>query len=52
MKKNKVIGQLLLVLAIYTIVGMVINNDTYWRIYNYVTLTFSALSGIVLLKQK
>ncbi len=52
MKKNKVIGQLLLVLAIYTIVGMVINNSTYWFIYNYVTIIFSVLSSIALLRQK
>ena len=52
MKKNKTIGLLLLVLAIATIAGMVINNDTYWNSYNYVTIIFSVLSGIVLLKQK
>jgi len=52
MKKNAVIGLLLLVLAIATIVGMIINNDTYWFIYNYVTIIFSVISGIVLLNQK
>jgi len=50
MNKNKVIGVLLLVLAIVTIVGMVMNNAVYWTIDNYVTITFSVLSGIVLLK--
>jgi len=52
MKNNKVIGLLLLVLAIFTIAGMVLNNNAYWNIYNYATIIFSLLSGIVLLKQK
>ena len=52
MEKNKVIGLLLLILAISTIVGMVINNATYWTTYNYLTIILSVLSGIVLLKQK
>lgn len=52
MKKTKVIGILLLIFAIFTIVGMVIEDDNYWAIYNYVTLIFSVISGIVLLKQK
>jgi hypothetical protein len=51
-KNNKVIGVLLLILVIFTIAGMVINNVTYWSIYNYATIIFSVLSGIVLLKQK
>ena len=50
MKKNKVIGVSLLVFAVCTIIGMVLADDTYWNIYNYVTLVFSMLSGIVLLK--
>ncbi|MBU0547383.1 MAG: hypothetical protein KJ710_00485 [Candidatus Omnitrophica bacterium] len=52
MKKNKVIGLLLLVLAISTIIGMIIANETYWNVYNYTTIILSVLSGIVLLKQK
>ncbi|MFA5144643.1 MAG: hypothetical protein WC723_01355 [Candidatus Omnitrophota bacterium] len=52
MKKNKIIGLLLLVLAFFTIVGIAINNNTYWAGYNYVTIIFSVLSGIVLLRQK
>ena len=52
MKKNKTIGLLLLVLAVYTSLGMVLANDAYWGIYNYVTLVFSIVSGIALLKQK
>ncbi|MFA5089963.1 MAG: hypothetical protein WC510_02865 [Candidatus Omnitrophota bacterium] len=52
MKKNQVIGLLLLVLAIYTIIGMAMNNATYWAIYNYVTIILSVISGIVLLRQK
>jgi len=52
MKNSKVIGVWLLILGIFTIVGMVINNATYWSIYNYATIIFSVLSGIVLLKQK
>jgi uncharacterized membrane protein YccC len=52
MEKNKVIGLLLLILAISTIVGMVIENANYWLIYNYITIILSVISGIVLLKQK
>ncbi|MEI6832104.1 MAG: hypothetical protein WCK61_05310 [Candidatus Omnitrophota bacterium] len=52
MKNNKVIGLLLLVLAMLTIVGMVINNNAYWGVYNYITLIISLFGGIVLLKQK
>jgi len=50
-KKGKLIGLLLLVFAVYTIVGMVVDDSTYWQIYNYVTLIFSVISGIVLLRQ-
>ncbi len=52
MKKSKVIGILLLIFAVYTVVGMVLENASYWRIYNYVTLMFSFLSGFVLLRQE
>ena len=51
-RKNKIIGILLLIFTVYTIVGMVIKNNAYWAIYNYVTIIFSVLSGIVLLKEK
>jgi len=52
MKKNKVIGMLLLGFSVYTVIGMVLNNDIFWNIYNYVTLVLSVGSGVVLLKQK
>jgi len=52
MKKSKVIGLLLLILAFFTITGMVVNSNAYWRIYNYVTILFSLSGGIVLIKQK
>lgn len=52
MKNNKVIGLLLLIWAISTVVGMVINTAAYWKIYDYITIIFSVVSGIVLLKQK
>ena len=52
MKKNKVIGMLLLILAISTIVGMVIKNDTFWLVYNYATIILSVICGIILLKRK
>jgi len=50
MKKNKVIGVLLLVLAIATITGMVINNETFWVVYNWTVIVLSVVGGIVLLK--
>jgi hypothetical protein len=52
MKTNKVIGLLLLILAVSTVMGMIINNAAYWSIYNYAVIIISALSGIILLKQK
>ena len=52
MKKDKVIGILLLVFAVYTVAGMVIDDNAFWAIYNYITLVFSIVSGVVLLKQK
>ncbi|MFA5038620.1 MAG: hypothetical protein WC732_02960 [Candidatus Omnitrophota bacterium] len=52
MKKNKVLGALLLVLAVSTVVGMIIQNDAFWNIYNYVTIILVVISGLALLKQK
>ena len=52
MKSNKIIGLLLLVLVIYTIVGMILSNNAFWLVYNYVTIAIALFSGIVLLKQK
>ncbi len=50
MKKNKVIGVLLLVLAVATIAGMVINKDAFWTIYNWTVIVLFVVGGIVLLK--
>jgi len=52
MKPNKLIGTLLLILAVSTIIGMAINNAAYWTVYNYATIIFSVIAGITLLKQK
>jgi len=52
MKMNKIIGVLLLVLALAAVVGMVLNSDAYWNVYNCVTILICGLSGILLLKQK
>ncbi len=52
MKKNKVIGMLLLILGIATIIGMVIDNAIYWITYNPIVTIFALVSGIILLKQK
>ncbi|MFA5271101.1 MAG: hypothetical protein WC412_02020 [Candidatus Omnitrophota bacterium] len=52
MKAVKVIGVLFFVYAIITIIGMVLDNNSFWMVYNIVTLVFSIPSGIVLLKQK
>ena len=51
MKKNKVIGILLLILAACTVAGIIINKENYWSIYNYATIIFAALSGFALLKK-
>ena len=52
MKMSKVLGTMLLVFAVYTLVGMIVDNGAFWRIYNYVTLAFSIVSGVILLNQK
>jgi len=51
-KKNQAIGILMLFLAVYTIVGMVLKSDDFWLVYNYITLAFFAIGGLVLLKNK
>lgn len=52
MKTNRLIGMLFLILAIFTISGMAINKDVYWRIYNYATIILALSSGIILARQK
>ena len=52
MKKNKVIGMLLLILAISTITGMVIENATFWLVYNYATIALSSICSLILLTKK
>ncbi len=52
MSAGKVIGALLLVFAGYTVIGMFLMNQSFWTVYNYVTLVFSTVCGIVLLRQK
>ena len=52
MKKNQVIGLLLLILVMLTVIGMVIKSNAYWTPYNYFTIILSVISGIILLKQK
>ena len=52
MSKNKVIGVLLAILAVATMAGMVIENDTFWRLYNYTTVILSAIGSLILLKGK
>ena len=42
----------MLVFAVYTIVGMVLDDAAFWKVYNYVTIILSVTSGVVLLKQK
>ena len=52
MKKNKMIGLLLLLLAFLTIFGTVIQSQAFWTVYNYFTFLLSVIGGIALLKQK
>jgi hypothetical protein len=49
---NKTIGVLLFVLTILTIIGMVIDNDAFWNIHNYITVVLTAVAGFALYKQK
>lgn len=50
MKKNKLIGVLLLGLAVLTVVGMKLNDNGYWAVYNYVTLAVAVGGGVALIK--
>lgn len=52
MKMNKVGGVWLLVLAVATIAGMFIDSYYYWITYNVITIIFSVICGIFLLKEK
>ncbi len=52
MKKTKVIGISFLILAVYTIIGMILNNDAFWAVYNYITLGLSIISGVMLVREK
>ncbi|MCK9554860.1 hypothetical protein M0R36_03460 [bacterium] len=49
---KKVIGILLLALTAATVVGMVIKNESYWTVYNYIVVALSAICGVVLLGSK
>jgi hypothetical protein len=51
-KANKIIGTIFLVLAAFTVIGMAINSDAYWSIYNYATILISVVSAVVLFRQK
>ena len=50
--KNKIIGILLIALAILTVAGMIMNNNRFWITYNYIALAISIVGGIALLKDK
>ena len=52
MKKNQIIGLLLLILAMLTVMGMVIKSEAYWSVHNYLAILISLIGGIFLLKQK
>jgi len=52
MKTDKVIGILLGVLAVSTVVGMALQSQAYWDIYNYATILFSVPGSIALLRKK
>ena len=51
MKKSKIIGVMLLILAVTTIVGMIVDNVIFWIIYNWATIILSTIGGITLLKE-
>jgi len=51
MKSKKLVGIMLLVLFITTVVGMVIDNSTYWLSYNYAVIIFAIVGAVSLLKK-
>ena len=52
MNKNKVIGTLLLLLALAVIAGLVIDEAYYWFPLDYVTIAVCGISGGILLRGK
>ena len=52
MKANKIIGVALYLVAIATINGMVIQNEIFWLVYNYVLIFGGIIAGTVLLRAK
>ncbi|MFC1589865.1 hypothetical protein ACFL42_00070 [Candidatus Omnitrophota bacterium] len=52
MKKNKVIGVVLLVLAAAVIVGLFVDKTKLWYALDYITIVVCAISGLLLLKEK
>ena len=52
MTMNKLLGVLLLLVAIAFAVGLVIEDTPYWFALDYVTIAICGVSGYILLKKK
>jgi len=52
MTMNKLLGVLLLLVAIAFTVGLVIDVTSYWFDLDYVTIAICGVSGLILLKGK
>jgi uncharacterized protein (DUF983 family) len=52
MKVTKLAAIFMFLLVAATIVGMYLMNQTYWDVYNWVTLICCTVLGFLLLKQK
>ncbi len=52
MKKNKLVGTILIIVGIMTISGMLVKNDLYWLIIDLVVIITCLSGGLYLLLKK
>ena len=51
MKTNKIIGSILIVLAILVVIGLVLKNLNFWYVVDTLMIVVCATSGVILLRQ-
>lgn len=52
MGRNGKLGIILLLLTAATVTGLILNNNDYWAVYNYVSIVITAVCGFTLVRQK
>ena len=51
MKKNKIIGTLLVGLSLLTIIAMIVNNHIFWFFVDLLIVLVCVSAGVILIKQ-